>query len=169
MGTLTENNTIREAKIHLNQHLDHGVVCPACEQLCKRYSRKLTSSMAYGLLIIYSLTNNRENQWIHIEDEFKKLTDIPSSIRGDLPKLRYWNLLEKQEYTKDDGNPNSGFYRITKAGEDFINGLTSVRKYAKIYNNQFYGFEGGFIKIQEALGAKFYYEELMKKHNDKHV
>lgn len=166
MGALTEYNTIREAKQHLNKHLDKGCVCPACEQICKRYTRKLSSSMAYGLYLIYKLSVNRENQWIHLEDEFKKLTDVPSAIRGDLPKLRYWSLIEKLEHAKDDGNPNSGFYRITKAGEDFINGKSSVRKYVKIYNNQLYGFDGDFTTFKQALGSKFNYEQLMNRRND---
>src|SRR5918993_127727 len=101
MTTLTEQTTLRETKNFLNENLDRGCICPACEQTCKRYTRKLTSSMAYGLYLIFKLSNSRDDQWIHIENEFKQL-DVPSAIRGDLPKLRYWGLIERKESVLDD-------------------------------------------------------------------
>lgn len=158
---ITENSTLRDAKHFLNKNLDKGCVCPACEQTCKRYTRKLSSSMAYGLFLIQRISRQREAEWIHVENEFKNIS-VPSSIRGDVPKLRYWGLIERKDHDEMNESPSNGYYRITKHGEDFIAGRCTVRAKVKLYNNHFYGFDGAFLTFREALTNKFSYEEMMK-------
>lgn len=141
---------------------EEGCRCPACNQYVKLYHRKITSSMAYGLILIFRENRKNDNQYIHLWNFFKSL-NIPSAIMtGDIMKLRYWGLLERKNGEREDGSNRVGFYRITEKGKEFVNGNILVPKEAKVFNSKFFGFAGDKISIKQALKSKFNYEELMK-------
>ena len=133
-----------------------GFRCPCCQQYCKLYVRKLNSAMAAVLLILWRTGNTG---FIHVEDYLK--ANGYSHLRADFHKLVHWSLLEKKSGEREDGNPRNGFYRITGRGIAFATGSLKVPQSIKIYNNNFEGFSGKDITIQEALGNKFSYQELM--------
>lgn len=156
---MSDQLTIREVKDLMRPQLDKGCTCLACGQRVQMYHRALTSSMAYALILIYVFSRNN-TRWIHLEN-FLKQTDVPAAIRGDAPKLRFWGFIIAKEGNKEDGNPNQGFYSMTKKGMDFVEAKILVQKKVKIYNNTFYGFEGGEIDIHAALKGKFNYSQLL--------
>ena len=86
--------TIQQAKDYLRENWEDGAKCPCCNQTVKLYKRKLNSSMALGLIMI-SLKHNGVNtsNWFHLENYFKDLP-VHSTVRGDIPKLRHWGLIE---------------------------------------------------------------------------
>lgn len=163
---MNENITISEAKASMRPLLRKGVVCPVCNQFVKQYSRSITSSMAYALVrlnVAQELAG--EYAWTHLENYFKLILDLPPSIRGDAPKLRFWGLIEPRMDEKEDGNPNSGYYRITQQGKDFVNGNVKVMSHVLIYNNKMYGFppEAKEISIEQAIKNKFDYKSFIKE------
>jgi|18_taG_2_1085343.scaffolds.fasta_scaffold65661_2 hypothetical protein len=151
--------TLEEAKEHLRENYKDGTRCPCCDQFVKQYKRKINSTMAYGLILM-----NKNPSWLHSETFFHSIEKVPSSIRGDLPKLRHWGLIEKEESGKEDGNPNQGLYRITQAGKDFVAKRITVSKYAYSYNNKIQGFSEESCTIDQCLGNNFNYSELMATH-----
>lgn len=157
-----ENLTIEQLKKEMSVNLRKGCVCKVCNQFAKIYSRKITASMAAGLCIIY---NESGEDYIHIETLFKNKLNIPSSLRGDIPKLRFWNLLIPKEGEKEDGNPNNGYYKITEKGKRFVEGKVYVYSHVDIYNNEFFGYseKSKEITIYDALTDKFNYNELMNE------
>ena len=162
---MNENITISEAKDSMRPLLRKGVVCPVCHQFVKQYSRSITSSMAYGLVLLnYRADVKGIEEYLHFENYFKSIPDIPSSIRSDVPKLRFWGLIEPRMDEKGDGNPNSGYYRITQQGKDFVNGKVKVMSHVLIYNNKMYGFppEAKEISIEQAIKNKFDYKSFIK-------
>lgn len=156
--------TIKEARDKMRPNLRIGCVCPACGQTVKMYARPLTSSMAYALILLF---NNQPPfpHYVHLEDLFKPM-DIPSSIRADVPKLRFWNLIEPEAKCKaEDGNPNNGMYRITDLGRAFVENRIQVVSHVNLYNNRMFGYpeHSKQIGIIEALKNKFNYSEIIKK------
>lgn len=151
--------SIAQGKELLKKHWEQGIICPCCRQLVKLYKRKLTSSMAYALILIYRHHQNEGSYgaFFHVENHLKMLA-IPSSIRGDFPKLRYWELIEQQKIN-DAIVP--AYYRITPKGIQFVKNLVSVPKISLLYNDGFYGYEGPNVNIYDALDDKFNYMELM--------
>jgi hypothetical protein len=149
------NKTIQEGKEYLRENFDKGVSCPCCGQFVKLYKRKLTSSMAYGLILM-----SKTNGWVHLENYFKGL-NIPSSIRGDMSKLVYWQLLQKQIGKREDGSNRTGMYKITDKGKMFVNGQIEVNSHVLLFNNKLQGFSNELINIKKSLGNKFNYNELM--------
>ncbi len=159
--TIWQDQTVAEAKAWMRTEVDKGVRCVCCGQYAKVYVRPLTSSMAYGLILMYK---NNPSGYLHIEDFFKGLRDVPSSVRGDIPKLRFWNLIQPADWETVDGNPKNGYYCITEAGRQFVLGQSTVNSKVRIYNDRFmgYGRDNNMITIHEALKNKFNYSELMK-------
>lgn len=162
-----DNLTIKEAKDLMRPKLRTGCVCPACGQPVKLYKRPLTSSMAYGLILIYNqLKNHQFTHSLHLENFFADIPGLPASIRGDVPKLRFWGLIEQDDMPTRErrGNPNNGCYHITKSGIAFVEDNLAVQSHVLIYNNKFYGFpkDSGAVTIKEALKNKFNYEEVVK-------
>lgn len=152
--------SLASAKNSLMRQVKKGAVCPCCERWTKVYSRKITNSMAYGLILLSKSTERR----VHLENYFKSL-NIPASIRADIPKLRFWGFILPLVGDKSDGNPHNGYYAVTRKGKQFVNGEIQVQSHIEIYNNEYIGDSesGRLISIKQALGNKFSYEELLSK------
>jgi len=135
---------------------DKGYKCSCCGQLVKRYFRKFNSNMALALIILY---RNKDKGFIHLENTMKELG---YKRCGDASYLRHYRLIEKKEGNRDDGSPRNGMYKITGIGIMFVEGKSKVQSTFIISNNKHEGYEGDDITIQDALGKKFDYTELMK-------
>jgi len=140
---------------------EDGSRCLLCNQYVKLYKRKLTSAMAYALILLDKKNRREPNRWVHMEDYLKSLPGIPSSIRGDFAKLRFWGLIVQQQGEREDKSDRVGMYKITEKGIDFVHNRIKVSKQVFIYNNDVKGFSPGEINIRESLGQKFRYDELM--------
>ena len=156
------SKTIQQSRDEMRPLLLEGTTCPCCLQHVQQYRRQLTSAMVYGLIILSKASDNDKTDrgFIHMEDYLKK-QKCPSSVRGDLPKARFWGFIEPGIAQADDGNPNAGYYKLLPKGLDFINGKILVQKAVKIYNNKFYGFDGEEIDVWGAIKNKFNYNSLM--------
>ena len=159
--TFDNFRTIKQAREDLFKAYDIGEHCPVCGQYVKKYKRKITSSMAYALILLYWRNEAHPGEWIHILEYFRGKKGIPHTLHGDCPKLRYWELIIKKDEAKEDGNPDSGYYKITRKGFNFVKDMITVPKFIYLYNNEFLAFGGELINIKEALGNKFDYGELM--------
>jgi len=136
-------------------HKDGGE-CPCCGQFVKVYRRTITSTMARQLLTAYH--RHGAGAWFHTRDVV--LAD--ASGAGDFAKLEHWKLIERQAHVQgEDGKRSSGMWRITSLGREFALGRTMVPMYTLIYNDKALGKEGSQIDIQDALGKKFDYREIM--------
>ena len=128
-----------------------GIECPCCNQWAKVYPRTLSHGYAKALIQIY---REAHRTWVHVQS-------LPNGPKGgDYAKLRFWGLLEKSP-ERQEGEQSAGMWRVTRAGRLFVLGRSEVPKYALIYDDQFYGFEGPEISIHEALGKKFRLDELL--------
>jgi len=160
-----ENASLEEAKSWLRDNLDQGANCPCCTQKARIYKRQINSSMAYVLILLDRYFRESTDEWLHVPSYLTGLGLNPrlsAAFRGDWAKLKYWGFLEEKPDVRDDGSPHAGFHRITPAGIQFVRGETRVLKYMHIYNNHVLHQSGPPTSIQDALGQKFSYNELMK-------
>lgn len=157
--------TLQEAKDILRAEWNDGVECPCCTQFVKLYKRKITSSMAYALILIYKYFKMIEPgaKWVHMNDYLNGIEGLPYPIKsGDNAKLRYWDLMREKTELRSDGSNRAGYWQLTDLGRAFVEGNASVLSHAKVFNSKCYAVEGKEITIREALGEKFNYTELMK-------
>jgi hypothetical protein len=132
----------------VNSHLDEVFNCPCCGRWNKTYRRTITAAMAHALILIYRYyLSHTYDSWLQLEGYFKRC-NIGSTIRGDVPKLRFWGLIEKAPCSI---NGRNGHYRLTPKGQRFVKGDELVPRYAKIYNDQFFGFDGEMIGISDCI------------------
>ena len=153
-------DTLQQAKDDIRENFEEGSDCPCCGQFVKLYKRKLSSAMAIALIEIYK-RDYRKAGFFHVEDYFKSLPHLPSSIRGDFSKLRYWDLIRKEEGEREDGSNRVGKYRITDKGRAFVRNHISVSSHVFLFDNKLKGFSEKEVLIGECLGSKFNYNELM--------
>jgi len=158
---LNYSDPSQQLRDNLFSNYADGCHCPVCGQYVKLYKRKLTSSMAFGLILINRyFKGHPDEKWVHVQKYFKSIGDVRVSM--DTVFLRHWGLLEKKIGEKDDGNPDNGYYGITEKGRQFLLGNIKVPKHLLIYNNEVKGFIDEIeIDIQNSLGSKFNYNELM--------
>ncbi len=143
-----------------------GVVCPCCDQFCKLYRRKLNSGMARALIAIATVQNRVETQTRELDINFFVETPKLRFSNGEYARLRWWGLLEQRKLRQDEKESgekkNSGRWRLTDKGRQFVEGKIRIPRDIFIYNNVVTGFSIEDISIHEALGKKFNYDELMK-------
>lgn len=151
--------TLQEAKDYLKDNWEKGVECPCCKQTVKLYKRKMTS--ATGIVMIKISKADKDDQgYVHLPPILDNLKG--TAHQGGYATLaHHWGLIEPMMALRDDGSNRVGYWRLTPAGQDFVEGKTTVARYAKIYNNHCYGLQGDQVGIREVLGNKFSYRELM--------
>lgn len=153
MSDIPNFETLEEAKEFLRENWENGVPCPCCKQFVKLYKRKLNSSMARTLINLYRASDGLQS-WHHHTD-FR-------TESNDYPYLKIWELIEEKEHDPEDTTKkNSGYWRLTSKGIDFVQDEGTVKSHIRTYNSKFYGFAGKQVNIRECLGKKFNYEELM--------
>lgn len=153
--------TMQDARDYVNMNAEKGVTCPCCNSFVKIYKRTLTSAMAYGLYLIH---RHLEDEEFHLEDFFKSLNDVPSSIRGDMSKLVHWGFIDKVPSDKKEGAKTSGVYRANMyAISIFIEHEEPVMKNVYIRQGKRLDIaDGEFTTFHDALNNKFDYDKLME-------
>ena len=146
--------------------LEKGAICPTCGQFAKIYrKRRVTGSMAFGLILIYRYSKTLEFplSFIKVDDVFNHNPQVRSvtQVTGEFPKLRHWDLIKKNDGIREDGSSRTNLYRITVRGIAFVLDQIMITKYATIYNDTKLEFWGPQVTIKECLGKKFNYRELM--------
>jgi len=157
--------TLNDAIDWTGSHMRQGAYCPCCGQLTKIYRRKLNSSMAYALILIYKRSRQETGGWFHVPSHIAGLGlkgAVAAAIRGDWAKLVHWELIEPQQGPHEGEGRTSGIWRVTERGRDFVLGLTREREYVLIYDGNCIGLDGDLISIQTALKNRFNYEELLR-------
>lgn len=173
-GTLSDNSGVtsgfltftgtdhEEAKAFVQHHLRDGVTCPTCGQFCKVYRRKLNSTMALALVLIYRFfQNNPAADWLHVASFLVQVKRDSSIAGGDVVKLRYWGLLERASGERSDGSDRVGRYKITDVGKQFVEGKIAVPRYVYLYNQLLLRLSEEMTTIRDALGDRFQYDELI--------
>jgi len=158
-------STLQWASDWLRSHLRRGAYCPCCGQLAKMYRRKLNSSMAYALILIYRQSRLEPDGFFHVPSHLAGLGlkgAVAAAIRGDWAKLVHWELIEPQSGPHEGDGRTSGIWRITEKGRDFVLGHIRVESHAVIYDGQCLTLDGAPTSIRAALKSKFSYEELMQ-------
>ena len=136
-----------------------GGHCPCCGRWGKIYKRALNAPMARALLWLIH-EPHRGDGWTHVP------SSAPTWLLRSmgLPKLQLWGLAESA-VTKTQLE-SSGLWKPTLKGYHFATDLCSVPKYVYVYDNTVRGFERPNIDIQEALGSKYNYAEIMANYDE---
>lgn len=132
-----------------------GYRCECCGGFVKKYTRSFNSNMSLALLCLYK---HHPNGYVHVE---KLLQEKGYQRCGDFSYLKHYRLIEQLTEDRADGSNRNGYYKLTSLGIMFVEGKEKVKKNFIMFKGKCEGFEGEEITIQQALGKKFNYNELM--------
>ena len=136
-----------------------GCVCPVCGQLAKVYTRPMNGQMVEMLIKLH--IKHGENVYFHAPSQAIKLGYTNT---GDFAKLRYWGMIQEKPHPSGlDGKSHSGWWKITHAGQLFIQNKIFVPKYVVLYNQKKIDMNGDRVNVVSALGEKFDYNKLFEK------
>lgn len=161
-----KTTSLEQAQEWLRARLDDGAKCPCCKQHAKIYKRKLNSGMAASLIAFAKVTLQMtpKDGWLKVPDDFVSTSTVLKVLKNrEYNKLRYWKLLEAHatDQSLDADTPYTGMWRITELGLQFARGEVEVPKCVFVYDNRKLRASQETTTIQEALGSKFNYVELM--------
>jgi hypothetical protein len=137
---------------------DKGEDCHECGRRLKTYHRRLSRSMARGLLRLHRLElTYPERKYFHV-----KLFD-KEGARGEFGVLSSWGFTHEQP-NETFGKKSSGHWCLTDFGRRFILLQEKVPQYVILkWGSELLGFSGSMVDVRQCLqhGNKFNYEELM--------
>lgn len=143
MTAFPSDMTLAEARTVLRELVDDGHECPVCTQYAKVYRRKIHATMAKTLIAMY---RHGGAAFVHTHEA---------------SQLSWWDLIEEERVRRPDGG-RAGWWRLTRRGVEWVLGLSTVQKYARIYDGRVLGLVGPPVTIRDALGDKFRYDDLME-------
>lgn len=148
--------TLEEAKQLLKDEWKKGVECPCCTQFVKLYPLKIPAVAVADLIKLYNLVERNHGVFDHVS----RFSNLASR---SFAKLHYWKLIEQQP-NDDAEKRTSGMWALTRLGVEFVEGDAKVPEKSYIFNMKCYGTSPNEVGIQQALGNKFNYEELMREY-----
>ena len=148
--------TMAEAWPVFDAHFYAGGYCPCCVQRVQLYPRKVYGAVA--VFLIWLVRTCEDGGWASLRD-----APILQGRRGggDKDKLKFFGLAEEKPNDTDPKKKSSGFWRPTAKGIQFVRNQITIAKTAWGYNGQCWGYSKEQVTIQEALGAKYDYREVM--------
>lgn len=190
---VTMASTIVEGQDFVGRHMDfeQGCICPVCQRFAKRHPRKITSSMAVGLGILAYYQRQLEvsyplgdlprdvsrwarrdtggSIWLHKDRLFVRL-QVPTGIRGDVSKFKYWGMLQDAVavpnlFSDLSTQARKGFARVTAYGLLFVGGTVRVMSRCAVYDDTpYWEAAGEMVTFEQAVRSenRFNYDELMR-------
>lgn len=146
-------DSVGKVRAFVAANADKGVVCPCCDQLVKVYKRKLNVNMVRFLCSLVRIHLSRgRHSWVNFKDcEFDG---------RDYPCVALWGLAETKG-NEDSNKKNSGLWRPTQKGIDFVLAGLRVPSHVHVLTNRIIGWSEDSVGVRDALGSSFSYEELM--------
>jgi len=135
-----------ESFMYKGVQLENGQPCPHCSRNIDIYQRNLTRNHAQCLVNMYK---KGQNIWQHYKDF------CPDGF-ADYGKLKYWGLIESKENTDHPEMLDSGMWKLTYSGIEFLFGRYNIPKYLFTYNDNVVEVKDG----QRVSFSKLYGERL---------
>ena len=129
--------------------------CPCCGRYTQVYKRCLHHTVALQLIMLHN--KGGANNFVHCRE---LLTENMSGA-GDFTKAKYWGLIQEAPID-EEGKKSTGYWKLTPTGEAFVKAEIPIRKTLLIYDDKVIGDQDGVVYINECLGNKFNYFELME-------
>jgi len=142
--------SLNEARDYVQKNIKKGVQCPCCGQTAALRKRSIRRDWSLWLIELWRLGSDQE--WVSAADIAKR---IPNWTGGDYAKLRFWGMIEPKPNDKDPTKNQSGIWRITDKGIQFVKKQLRVPSTALVYNNKCFGFSNDPVSIEDTLKESF--------------
>jgi hypothetical protein len=116
--------------------------CPHCGQTINARKESLTIGIVRTLYKFAVAVQSKRINKIHPRSEVK----MTKSEYNNFQKLRYHALVAKY---KENGVHKSGYWLLTKKGNQFLNGIAQTAKFVHVLNNKVIDKSGPMIDIYD--------------------
>lgn len=147
--------TESEIHQHFMEKIKSGeeAICPVCDRFAKVYRKQIHTGLALQLIRMFK----KGDEYVHTS----YLIPPGNAGSSDFGQAKHWGFIEAKPH-EPGVTKTSGWWKLTTSGKRFIAGADGASKYALVYNDEVLKFEGDIIFIQDCLGNKFNYTELMQ-------
>lgn len=134
-----------------------GGHCPVCDRWGKIYPRGINSTMARSLIWLAS----RGDAWVDVPNT------APAWIlrSNQLPTLRWWDMVERNDSDKKEEVKHSGMWRATAFGKLFAENKISAPDKVFTYNGEVVGRSVVMTQITECFKQEFDYRDVFNSFN----
>jgi len=144
--------TVVDAQEMLRDNMEDGLDCPCCGRIVRITSIPLGAGKAVTLVrMMVWHDQHKDKEWIHPIRDVNNW-GLPSRDYGS---CEYWGFVEKKGERKEDGNPDSGFWKLTPRGRAFASGLLRCPYRAFVWHEKLIAFSVEGTDVLESLGKKF--------------
>ena len=152
------HDTLAEAAARVRDRLAEGSACPCCGQMAKAYTRTLNAPMARFLIWLVRAFE-AQPRWYNIHE-----APLIQGRRGggDYGKLAHWGLIVLAASDTEEDQRTSGQWQPTAKGRRFVHGKVQVPAQVVLYDNRVLGWSEAWVSVEQALGKKFSYVDLMR-------
>ena len=134
-----------------------GGHCPVCDRWGKIYPRGINSTMARSLIWLAS----KGTEWV----------DVPNTAptwvlrSNQLPTLRWWDMVERNDSNKKEEMKHSGMWRVTEYGRLFSQNKIQSPDKVFTYNGEVIGRSDSMTNIEQCFKQNFDYREVFDSLN----
>jgi hypothetical protein len=153
------STTLAKARDEFFDELETGnrLTCYCCGRTAALGRRTIDASMARTLIHIYR-RNMAGQDWVNTSH------DLPHGLSSTAALLRHWGLAESKNPVSKGRNDESGLWKVTQLGMEFVEGMTSVPGKIMTWKGKIIKQpHGAAITLKDALGKKFSLAELMRE------
>ena len=149
---VSDTVTLARIRVLLERHAEEGVICPACERAVKVYKRQISPGTARWLVELVKRAG-RERKAIHTGEIIKSMGTEEMTGTDATTILPFWKLITSVPSTDPDKS-ESGYWRPTQKGVQFVEGYIKIPKTAVMYNGKLIELAGRFVDIEAALVSR---------------
>jgi len=128
--------------------------CPYCGASLKEYWQRLTPLLVNGLVKMKQKIINKNENRIHLQNDL----NLSKSEYNNFQKLRFHGLIAHCK--NEDGSRDSGYWLITKRGNDFLRGLLAIPSRVRTFRNHVVDHESRLVYIKDVIGSTPYAESV---------
>jgi len=151
------SKSLADAIRGMREKIEEGTTCPCCGRLVKLYHRKFHSEMAAFLCRLVRRYENEPRYY-----STRELCPALTKSATDGSYLVHWGLVEKEPIPgRNSSGGKAGMYRPTREGIAFANRHGLATSHLSILCGDVIGHSKKMISIDQALGDRFDYDELM--------
>lgn len=155
--------TLATERAALLQRLEAGQssVCPCCDQTVAAYKRHLHAGQALWLVDLvkaWRAAGGTPETWIH-KSAIKAVGNDYGFLAYFIPEGHTEPLA--RHAPREFGSAFSGMWQPTEAGLAWLRGEVKTPRYSMVYNRRVLSASAEGVTVEQALGAKFDYSEVM--------
>lgn len=136
-----------------------GGHCPVCDRWGKIYPRGINNTMAKSLIWLSSRSS--DGSWVDVPNT------APSWIlrSNQLPTLRWWDMVERNDDDKSQENKHSGMWRVTEYGKLFAQNKIQAPDKVFTYNGEVVARSVVMTSITQCFKQDFDYRDVFNSFN----